>query len=277
MQDLTGKATGSTLTAVEWNQLPQEVQNVITTLGITLSDSDLNQLGKAIAGYVANGSFYTDSGAADAYVLTAVGSKEAPPAYTDGMTVSFIAGDVNTDPSTVNVAGLGVKDIKTAAGDDLSAGVINDRVTLRYSQSDDYFVLTSGVGDVVDLLETDSDPTAGVFINHTLTFPSGGVYVVYVNSTANMTSLSPATRFGIQLFIEPTLSTATPLNADVYSEAFGENHLNLTASFNLSTNLPTLFFSAESGDTFTIQHRLNADAQPAGSSINVFMTAVRVL
>ena len=81
MQDLNDKITGNSLTAPEWNEVPSEIQNIIEGLGITLSGGDLNQLGKAIAGYVANGSFYTDSGAADAYVLSVIGSKQALPAY----------------------------------------------------------------------------------------------------------------------------------------------------------------------------------------------------
>ena len=111
MMNLTGKVTGNNLTAAEWNELPAEVQNVITGLGIGLSSGDLNQLGKAIAGYVANGNFYTDSGAADAYVLTLVGVKQTQPSYTNGTLIRFIAGNTNTGASTVNKDGLGVKSL----------------------------------------------------------------------------------------------------------------------------------------------------------------------
>lgn len=147
MQSLTGKITGDSLTAVEWNQLPQEVQNVITGLGITLSSGDTNQLGKAVAGYVANGDFYIDSGAADAYVLGKVGAKQVAPAYADGFSAMFRAGNTNTGASTVNVGGLGVKDIKTAAGADPGAGVITtgEYVSLRYSLANDWFEITTVV------------------------------------------------------------------------------------------------------------------------------------
>lgn len=131
MQSLIGKITGSTLTAAEWNQLPNEVQNVITTLGITLSSGDLNQLGKAIAGYVANGTFYTDGGSANAYVLTTIGSKQTPTAYTDGLEAEFVVATTNTGASTINIAGLGVKDIAaTATTGTLTAG---DMVRVRYN------------------------------------------------------------------------------------------------------------------------------------------------
>lgn len=116
MQDLNDKVTGGTLTAPEWNEVPSEIQNVIEGLGITLSSGDLNQLGKAIAGYVANGTFYLDSGSANTYVLATVGSKQNAPAYTTGFHIQFIAGNTNTSASTVNVGGLGVKSIKSEVG-----------------------------------------------------------------------------------------------------------------------------------------------------------------
>lgn len=131
MQDLTGKITGSTLTAAEWNQLPQEVQNVITALGITLGSGDLNQLGKAIAGYVAGGSYYVDSGAVNTLVLSPVGSKQSPASYFDGMRVDVKPANTNTGAATVNVNGLGVKNITdTGVGGELEADV---DTALRYN------------------------------------------------------------------------------------------------------------------------------------------------
>lgn len=152
MEDLNDKITGDTLTATEWNQVPSEIQNVIEGLGITLSSGDLNQLGKSIAGYVANGTFYTDSGAADAYVLSVIGSKQAPPAYTDGFAVSFIAGNDNTGASTINVAGLGVKNIKLADGSDPDAGDISGRTQCVYDSGNDWFELILPSTDVTEFL-----------------------------------------------------------------------------------------------------------------------------
>lgn len=142
MQDLNDKVTGGTLTAAEWNEVPSEIQNVIEGLGITLSGADLNQLGKAIAGYVANGTFYTDSGAADAYVLTAIGSKQSPTAYTDGLTARFTPGNINTGASTVNVASLGVKSIVNKLGEPMQAEDITaiGIITLRFDFANDEFV-----------------------------------------------------------------------------------------------------------------------------------------
>lgn len=148
MQDLNNKITGDTLTAAEFNEPMSEIQNVIENLGQTLSAADLNQLGKAIAGYAANGSFYADGGAADAYVLSPIGLKQAPPAYADGMRASFKPANTNTGASTVNVAGLGVKSIKTSTGADPSAGAIfTGSVTkIRFDFANDWFVLESVAG-----------------------------------------------------------------------------------------------------------------------------------
>ena len=139
MQDLNDKITGNTLTATEWNEVPSEIQNVIEALGQTLSSGDLNQLGKGIAGYVANANFYTDTGIADAYVLTKIGSKQAATAYTNGFQASFLAGNTNTGASTVNIAGLGIKNIKTSSGGNPVAGDIFDRIDLIFDASNDWF------------------------------------------------------------------------------------------------------------------------------------------
>ncbi len=143
MQDLNDKVTGGTLTAVEWNEVPSEIQNVIEALDITLSSGDLNQLGKAIAGYVAHGDFYTDSGAANVYVLTQTGSKQAPTAYVDGMRVRAVISNANTGASTVNVVGLGVKSITTQSGTNPQAGEIDGIIELIFDTGNDRFEIVS--------------------------------------------------------------------------------------------------------------------------------------
>ncbi len=151
MQDLNNKVTGGTLTAAEWNEVPSEIQNVIEALGIVLSTGDLNQLGKAIAGYAANGDFYTDSGGADAYVLATVGAgKQAPPSYLDGMVIRFIADNANTGASTVNVAALGVKSITDQDGNALAAGALAGSVEAVFDNANDRFeLLNTGVTNLV--------------------------------------------------------------------------------------------------------------------------------
>jgi len=193
MQDLNDKITGNDLTASEWNELPSEIQNVIEGLGITLSGADLNQLGKGVAGYVANGNFYTDSGAADAYVLAKIGSKQTLPEYTDGMIVEFIPDNTNAGSSTVNVAGLGVKNIvDTANGGEISASV---RIQLRYRSG-------SGDFEIIQILKTQAsvskawvnfDGTGVVAIRDSFNVSSItdiGVGVYDINFTNNMPNIN---------------------------------------------------------------------------------------
>jgi len=51
MEQLDNKLTGDTLSAAEWNQVPAEIQNLITAFGIALSSGDLNQMRKALADF----------------------------------------------------------------------------------------------------------------------------------------------------------------------------------------------------------------------------------
>lgn len=62
----------------------------------------------------------TDTGAADAYVITAT----YITALTAGQTVLFKAANANTGASTLNVSGLGVKAIKNLSGSALVSGDI---------------------------------------------------------------------------------------------------------------------------------------------------------
>lgn len=66
----------------------------------------------------------TDTGAANAYVITFKAGQPIPTAYTPGMKVSFKALNANTGASTINVNGLGTVNIRRASGVALSANDI---------------------------------------------------------------------------------------------------------------------------------------------------------
>lgn len=145
MQSLNGKTTGDSLTAAEWNQVPSELQNLITSIGISLSGGDLTQITKAITGYVATGDFYTTTGSADAYVLSPLSGYPGPSAYYNGMRVRFIPNVANTGAAvTVNVNGLGLRNVvrQDAAGNssdtEYQVGVM---VELRYDSTAGEFKL----------------------------------------------------------------------------------------------------------------------------------------
>ena len=94
------------------NGFKSENNNLIVGSGQSLLTTDNQQTHKAVAHYAGVGDFYVDSGVANAYVLSTTGSQVAPPTYATGMRIRFVAGTVNgTGASTVNVAGLGVKNL----------------------------------------------------------------------------------------------------------------------------------------------------------------------
>lgn len=146
MEDLNDKSNGDSVSATQWNGTRSEVQNVIEDFGIALSGADLDQLGKAIANYVAAGDFYTDTGAADAYVLTKIGDKQQPTTLavvTNGLRARFRPANASTGASTVNVAGLGVKTLLQEDGTAIIAGDLatNKDAEIRYNQATDEFFL----------------------------------------------------------------------------------------------------------------------------------------
>ncbi len=155
MEDLTGKTTGSQLTAAEFVQIPQELQNLITALGVGLSSGDLNQIGKAIIDYVGTGNFYNEtSGVADVYTAFAIGSKHGPSNYYEGMEVRFRAGVASTATvPTIDINGLGAKDISNEDLSTLSAGQISatSDTILRFDFALDQFFIMNYIAAVAPI------------------------------------------------------------------------------------------------------------------------------
>lgn len=147
MQNLTGKNTGDPLTAAEWNQLPAEVQNVITSSGQSLSGGDLIQLVKGLTIYATQYKFHTDAGAADAYVLSPSGSFQPLISYQNGAQLSFIADNENTGASTVNISGIGIASIVDVDNNALLGGEINttEITTIQYDSVASNFKRILGV------------------------------------------------------------------------------------------------------------------------------------
>lgn len=141
-----GAGANYQLPAEEWNQVPKEIENIISAFGITLTDSDLNQLGKAMAGYVGSGDFFVDGGVANSIVLTPIGTKQAPTGYTNGQRVRFRAAAGNTGATIINVNSVGSKKVRTQTDTALASGniVAGTQYELTYNSSFD-----SGAGAFV--------------------------------------------------------------------------------------------------------------------------------
>lgn len=96
---------------VDLNGFKNENNILISSSGQILNINDNNQTSTAVAYYVAVGEYFIDSGAGNAYVLNATDSRKTITNYSDGVRVSFIPQNTNTGASTVNVAGIGIKNI----------------------------------------------------------------------------------------------------------------------------------------------------------------------
>lgn len=154
----TSKIDGNTVGASEWNQLA-DIDNFVISSGQTPSTSNLEQLGIGSARYSSGGQFFTDSGTADAYVLSPVSPFKSPvssgvgESYFNGMIISFRAGNANSGASTVNVNGAGVKNLKKANGTDVATGDIltTSDVTFRYDGTN--FVKVENVNPATNTIQ----------------------------------------------------------------------------------------------------------------------------
>ena len=180
----------ASLTSSNANDIIQEEQNAIASSGQTLipigDPADNTQLSQAMSRYASGGIFGVDSGAADAYVISATGSFTPPDAYFDGMIINFRAGNDNTTASTVNAFGIGVVDLVQENGSALSANFITTLVdtTARYDlASGDFFVVSAaGSGGGVPsgtLLSTQQFAAGGTWnkpagVNKVLVYVTGG-------------------------------------------------------------------------------------------------------
>lgn len=128
MRDISTKAdnAGDVLSASDFNAQQVEQENAVTSSGQTLDaaggpDTDLTMLSKTMAAYGSGAVYYEDSGSSNAYILTRQGSLASLPDYIDGAVVLFKAAAANTGASTINVDGLGAKDLVSMSGDDLNS------------------------------------------------------------------------------------------------------------------------------------------------------------
>jgi hypothetical protein len=146
------------------NMVAREIQNTATNTGQSPSDANLEQLSIGMSNAAGSTTFYTDSGTANAYVLTPISPFKAPDAYRNGMEIRFRAGNASTTASTINVAGLGVKDIKRPDGT-ANIGVgdisISIDITLRFDIGNDVFLLD--VNDKLHLPPVNATISGGAF------------------------------------------------------------------------------------------------------------------
>lgn len=262
MENIETKFDGvSVLPAAQFNSYINELKNIITSANQSLTGADVTQIAKSIANYVANGNYFTDSGVANAYVLTVVGARLAPTLYTNGFTVLFKVGTTNTGASTVNVSGLGVKNIKINNGandpsaGDLTAGNI---VELVYDASGDYFELTRTEFVISDFLR--KNITTNVTVGYTTTAQSlGNSGTGTLTPTIATGSIKTLTINGNFTLAAPTDTESGYITIRATNDAIGGYSVTLSAytlisgTYNSTANQVNLFLITKIGSTSYLQ------------------------
>lgn len=145
------------------NMTQDERNNLITSSDQAIATGTLNQCAKGVSNYSHWGNFYTDGGAANAYVLSVQSPTLAPTKLKTGMEIRFRPANSNTGASTLNLTGFGAKNIYLKDGTTALSGgelVDTDDITLRYDASLD----TGNGGWIIpsNTLYTATETTPGV-------------------------------------------------------------------------------------------------------------------
>lgn len=118
---------------------------IVMPLDVNTWSSAINQIKKIIPSYSSNGNFYTATFSNNVYSLTPITtdskSNNTPTAYIDGMSVIFKCPSSNTSTCSVNVNGLGNKQIKNLDGSNITSGglTVGNYIQLIYDNSQGYF------------------------------------------------------------------------------------------------------------------------------------------
>lgn len=106
---------------------------------------DSSNFPKAVFKYANASTWYTETGSVEnTYVLEGVDDYSRPIDYIEGMHVWFVSSRANTGASTVNVAGLGAKNIYKSSGSVLYAGDITGLVHLVFNGTSFLLVESDG-------------------------------------------------------------------------------------------------------------------------------------
>lgn len=173
----------STLDASEWNQFA-EINNFLVSAGITPDGSVLNQIAKGVANYSSASNFFIENGTVNNYTLIANNNFLAPTSYIAGMVIRFITTNANTTTTpTINLAGLGAKNILKENGSSLVAGDISGYVELRYDGTN-FLLKNQGMPYLNNPVSLVND---GISITDTIGFNAG----TFITSTSKQIYLPP--------------------------------------------------------------------------------------
>lgn len=155
MEELSNKTPGSILLFSDWNQVAEEMQNIITSQGLVLTGSDLVQAAKSISTYSIDGDYYSTAGGNPNIIdLGPVGSKRPITAYTNGMRIRFRAANENeSGATTIDVDNIGAKALQIFPGtEDLPPGTLQNGQyyhIMYFSAQDKFFLVPIKYGPIL--------------------------------------------------------------------------------------------------------------------------------
>ena len=277
--DITSKSTGDTLSAQEFNQIPNELENLISKGGITPSDLDLTQVAKSVAQMIGDGDFYSTGGTADAIVLTAVSPRIAPTSLTNGLKARFISANDNTGAVTVNLAGLGAKSVykrgSALVAEDIKAGNIYELV---YVSSSGAFEMTQFLPDVEEANPTDFRVPQKDFIQaydkDTIVIKANTVIALQVTgeTEARMYKVNTDTQYDLSRILD-TGSVTNGTNYYIYLVAGSGTSVDIVASTN--STYPLGYSASNSrkiGGLHTLCVSVTSSNAPALVDTNIWTT-----
>lgn len=244
MRDIADKIDNiSVLSAVEFNaSIMRELENSVTDTGIVLDptggpDTDSHMLAQAMSRASQGAQTYQDSGTANTYDLTAVGTFRQPTVYFDGMTVTFLVGNTNTGISTINVSSIGVVNLKSSTGTDLTAGDVleNTYVSVTYNATSTEFRLVTRPQQAI--------PTGDEL-------PIGSVYMNTSSSTNPATLLGYGTWVAIQDRMVIGAGGSYSAGSTGGSATTSISESNLPSSLGVTVNRGDSGIGDGSGDSF---------------------------
>lgn len=109
--NIVTKATGDSLTANEFNQIPDEIENAILSAGLLPDNNILDQLAKGVSQLTSDGRYFSTSGTANAIILSTISPRKELSLLTNGLEFIFKATANNTGATTINICNLGAKDV----------------------------------------------------------------------------------------------------------------------------------------------------------------------
>ena len=109
--NIVSKQNGTQLSATEFNQIPDELENLISSSSQTPSESVLTQVADAVSQIVADGRFFVTSGTADAIILSNTTPRRPVKMLKSGVSGVFKSVYQNTGNVTINLCGLGSKNV----------------------------------------------------------------------------------------------------------------------------------------------------------------------